>query len=141
MHIILGGLNLPRPGSNSVNSVLLSVISNMGFTYSYEGVGDIFLNLDHSKRCLDNWNAKNEESKPKVLIRLETESVFPMQYSLKIESRYSKVYTLGTFDKSFSELELGFPYGPTINHCNQSESLNFIEVFNQNKEDEIYSTR
>lgn len=54
---IIVGINLPRPNFTLASAVLLKIIISGGHTHAFDGIGDIFLNVDHSKACLEKWKS------------------------------------------------------------------------------------
>lgn len=138
MHFIIGGVNVPRPNSKSHINVLLQIISEFGHSYAFEGSGDLLLNLDHSDASINAWKSQNAVLKPIILLRLETQSVFPEQYKTEVENQYTKIYTIGVIDETCKGESLGYPYLPAINHLEQEETLYFTQEFKNNVERSIY---
>lgn len=139
MHFIIGGTNLPRPNFRPGTTVFLETLLSMGHSFAFEGNGDIFVNLDHSQECLSKWIEENGELKPRILIRLETKSVYPNQYTSRVENAYSQIYSIGTSEIKYKGKKLGYPYVPSKHNIIQEVQLDLEEVLEQHKRENIFS--
>lgn len=139
MHIVIGGIYLPKNNSFPRSTILLKLLQDFGFTYSFQGVGDLFLCLDHCSKSFDKWLNENSKNKRRILVRMETDTIYPLQYSPLVENMYHSVVTLGTFSESIRGCKFGYPYISADHNHKMTELKDVTEVFSFNRENNFYS--
>ena len=112
---------------------LISELSKLGLEQTEKSDFDIYIAINHNKNIYSRMNQPQKVAK-KVLIRLEPYSVFPAQYSSKIESKYDIVISPGSVnDFKNSSYFIGFPHSIQKNPAkptfkNQPSLEAFIEM-------------
>jgi hypothetical protein len=91
------------------NNLLLKALSKEGFEIGPPEKASVFLNINHERKFLHNLFQNSRI--PKVLIRTEPISVFPAQYTKRVEDLYDFVVTTGLPKRKTGKfLELPHPY-------------------------------
>ena len=97
---------------------LICELSKLGLVQTEKSDYDIYIAINHNKNIYYQMNKPQKIAK-KVLIRLEPYSVFPAQYSSKIESKYDIVISPGSVnDFKNSSYFIGFPHSIQKNPAN-----------------------
>ena len=104
---IAGSLALAQRGRD-VAPLLADELSNLGYKIVDHGPVELLINLNH------NWKSLREQTRQssnptRILIRLEPPSVFPAQYTPKVEDNYDLVLNPGRPQQSEEEF-IPWPY-------------------------------
>jgi hypothetical protein len=110
MHeISLGGSSLPSGEFYPLWTILIDNLVQAGLSIKDEAA--FHVSLDHEESSYQKFILGGGKPKNAILVRLETNTVFPGQYSPRIESKYGFVLTFGANSKlRNSTPALGHPY-------------------------------
>ena len=124
--------------SGEYNNLLLKALSKAGFQVGSLENASVFINLNHDKNSVRK--ASRNSRVFKVLIRTEPISVFPAQYTMRVENQYDLVITTGRPKRRIGKfLDIHHPYR-TLSNPNFPE-LEEINHHNQHieKEEDVHS--
>lgn len=103
-------IKVPDLGQHG-SSKLFRLLEEQGFILRTTPPGDYFLSLNHNKKSYQDFIRSGGTAIRSILIRTEPPSVFPAQYSEKIETRYGLVISPGMVNHGGeSKLFIGWPY-------------------------------
>lgn len=138
--VSIGGTSLPS-GSYQPNwSILLAFLEASGFEISTDPDGEYFLGLDHEEAMYGRYIEQGGKPELAILVRQETDSVYPGQYRKRIEKKYGLVLTLGGVKSLRThDLFLGHAYifSPKPTYP-RTDDLKFVNIFKSRKNDKIY---
>jgi hypothetical protein len=137
MKIFFGGRYITNKTLPPDAYLLYLKLKSLGFEFSDIGQDSILLQLDHDeknfRRYLDTGGSKSRA----YLVRLETDSVLPSQYSEEVSSKYRHIFSLGSIPEAFGRGEyLGHPltYRPfTQNDESNNPNIPIIDLVKNNK--------
>lgn len=90
---------------------LLEILEKSGYKLTNDLSGDFVLAIDHNQVIMKKLISEESFQRPKCLLRLEPTSVFPSQYSKRVEAQYGLILTPGQVDtKGISLTKYGWPY-------------------------------
>jgi hypothetical protein len=124
-----GSLALDQRG-REVAPVLADELSNLGYEIVDHGPVELLINLNH------NWKSLREQTKngsfpTRILIRLEPPSVFPAQYTPKVEETYDLLFNPGRPQQSQEDF-IPWPYQFQKNPLKPLiEPPSLLEILNQ----------
>lgn len=139
--VSFGGTSLPSGPYQPNWSILLAFLESSGFELSTDPNGQYYLGLDHEETMYRRFIAQGGNPELAILVRQETDSVYPGQYRKRIEKKYGLVLTLGGV-KSLRKHDffLGHAYifspKPTFP---RTDDLKFDNVLNARKNEKVYS--
>ena len=109
------------------NDPWLRALVNKGLTLASRKDANLLVNINHTNRFLDS-----KSRIPKVLIRTEPISVFPAQYSSRIENQYNLIITIGLPRRKVGKF-LNFPHPyRTMSNPNIPDFLD-LEIQNEDQ--------
>jgi hypothetical protein len=130
---LAGSLALDQRGRD-VAPILADELSNLGYEIVDVGPVELLINLNH------NWKSLREQTKhgsvpTRILIRLEPPSVFPAQYTPKVEETYDLLFNPGRPQQSREDF-IPWPYQFQKNPLKpQIEPPSVLEILNQKFDD------
>ena len=137
MHeISLGGASLPNGEFYPLWTILIECLEQAGLCIKDKA--DFHVSLDHEERSYQKFILGGGHPKNAILVRLETNTVFPGQYSPRIENKYGFILTFGANSKLRNATPaLGHPYvhskNPTFRTRDEdNRSSIFQSRFNEN---------
>lgn len=138
--ISFGGTSLPNGPYQPNWSILLALLEASGFELSADPNGRFYLGLDHEEAMYSRYIEHGGKPELAMLVRQETDSVYPGQYRKRVEKKYGLVLTLGGVKKLRKhDFFLGHAYiyspKPTFPRTDDSK---FLNVFNLRKTDKVY---
>jgi len=137
--ISISGHSLPTGNYQPNWTILLEDLESLGHQIAFESDGDIFLALDHSPKGLKKFLKSSNKNAKKILIRQETDSVYPLQYRKRITNRYDLVLTLGQVTNINSKNEFfGHCYKPYPNPLSCAGGMSFLEVFSSRTKQNVF---
>jgi hypothetical protein len=128
-----GSLSLGQRGRD-VAPILANELSNLGYEIVDHGPVELLINLNH------NWKSLQEQTKhgsfpTRILIRLEPPSVFPAQYTPKVEETYDLLFNPGRPQQNQEDF-IPWPYQFQKNPLKpQIEPPTILEILNQKIDD------
>ena len=134
--------------SGEFNNLLLKVLSQAGYRVGPPEIADVFININHNKNSMRK--ATRNPTVLKILIRTEPISVFPAQYTIRVENQYDLVITTGRPKKRHGKfLDIHHPYRTLRNpnlpelettdtHYQHSKNVEGVHTFSHWKSREIY---
>lgn len=138
--ISLGGTSLPSGPYQPNWSILIKLLESSGFEISNGPNGRYYLGLDHSETMYRRYIEHGGKPELAILVRQETDSVYPGQYRKGIERKYGLVLTLGGVKSLRThDFFLGHAYifSPKPTYP-RTDDLKFVNIFNVRKNDRIY---
>ena len=91
------------------NNLLLKALSKAGFQVGSFENANVFINVNHDKNSARK--ASRNSRVFRVLIRTEPVSVFPAQYTMRVENQYDFVITTGRPKRRNGKfLDIHYPY-------------------------------
>jgi hypothetical protein len=120
-------------GGQGKASALFRLLREYGFVLSDNPKSDAILAIDHNQRCYRKYISSGGSPHRAILLRLEPESVFPGQFTDRIESKYELVITPGMLmsSESFGSVQIGWPYqfhsNPTLPDGNSDSIESLIQ--------------
>lgn len=138
--ISFGGTSLPDGLYQPNWSILLALLQSSGFEMSTSPTGRYYLGLDHEETMYRRYIEQGGKPAWAILVRQETDSVYPGQYRKQIENKYGLVLTLGGVRSlRRHEVFLGHPYmfspKPTFQ---RQDDLRFENAFRIREDDKVY---
>jgi hypothetical protein len=124
--------------SGDFNNLFLKALSQAGYKVGSAATADLFININHNKKSIRK-TPRNQKAL-KVLFRTEPISVFPAQYTVRVENLYDLVITTGRPKRKFGKfLDIHHPYR-TLRNPNFPE-LETTDLNNQQSknEDDIHT--
>jgi len=138
--ISFGGTSLPRGPYQPNWSILLALLESSGFELTAEPKGRYYLGLDHEETMYRDFIAHGGKPEFAILVRQETDSVYPGQYRKRVEKKYGLVLTLGgvrQLRKHESFLGHAYIYSPKPTFPRADDS-NFLNIYNLRQLDNVY---
>lgn len=127
--LTISGNSLPSGDYQPNWTILIEQLEQLGHQVTYDGLGDVFIALDHCPRGFKRFHGECPRA-PKILIRQETDSVYPLQYTKRVVDKYDLVLTLGHVPDNDSVAKFfGHCYKPYPNPAVPTESKTFEQVF------------
>lgn len=138
--ISLGGMGIPKGSYQPNSSILIHLLKSAGFTILFEPTGKFFLAFDHEEESYREFIRQGGTADSAILIRQETDSVYPGQYSKRVEKEYGLILTLGAVRKIRKhDFFLGHAYIHSSNPPHPTAlDLNFVEVLKDRTVRQIY---
>jgi hypothetical protein len=122
-------ITLPGPGEGN-GTGHLGIIQNHGFNLSLAMNGDYLLCIDHNENAQKEFIRNGGSIQHSVLLRLEPESVFPSQYTQKVEEKYALIFSPGRIDQT-NDFWVGWPYkfaaDPNLPKANESNFQDYLD--------------
>jgi len=121
--------------SGEFNNFLLKALSQAGYRVGSPEFANVFININHNKNSLRKIPQNSRVLK--VLIRTEPNSVFPAQYTVRVENQYDFVVTTGRPKRRHGKfLDVHHPYR-TLSNPNfpELEETNIHDRHSENGED------
>jgi hypothetical protein len=138
--VSIGGTSLPS-GSYKPNwSILIALLEASGFELSPEPGGKYYLGLDHEETMYCRYIEQGGKPELAVLVRQETDSVYPGQYRKRVEKKYGLVLTLGgvkSLRKHDFFLAHAYIFSPKPTFP-RTDDLKFENIFIARKNDKVY---
>lgn len=135
----IGGMGVPIGSYQPSSSVLIGLLNSKGHTTLNDPSGQFFLAFEHEEKSYGRFIEHGGSADRAILIRQETDAVYPGQYRKRIEHKYGLVLTLGGVSKIRQHGFLGHPYINSSNPANPTEdSSNFLEIFEKRKSNGVY---
>lgn len=138
--VSIGGTSLPS-GSYQPNwSILLALLEASGFELSMDPDGEYFLGLDHEETMYARYIELGGKPESAILVRQETDSVYPGQYRNWIEKKYGLVLTLGgvkSLRKHDFFLAHAYIFSPKPTFP-RTDDLKLENVLSARKNDKVY---
>jgi hypothetical protein len=107
---IAGSVQIILPGhGQGKGTELLRILQEQGFILTLSMHGDFLLCIDHNESAYKKFIKSGGDARRSILLRLEPESVFPSQYTPKIEKKYGKIFSPGRIDQA-RDSWIGWPY-------------------------------
>jgi hypothetical protein len=137
--ISISGQSLPAGDYQPNSTILLEVLESFGHQITFESDGDVFLAFEHSPKGLKKFLKTSNKNAKKILIRQETDSVYPLQYTKRITNRYDLVLTFGQVTNNNSKNEFfGHCYKPYPNPSTCNNGTSFLEVFDSRTKQNVF---
>jgi hypothetical protein len=100
-----------RTDHSNAHANLVSKLENLGWVLSDVQNSDVLISMNHDRTALKEFKRSEKSGKTAILVRVEPEVVFPMQYRAKITSQYYQVITPGAVkDFAGGRFFVGWPY-------------------------------
>lgn len=132
MLFTIAGRYLPSEHYASKAIVFLNILKKNQDDYSRKELGDVLISFEYSKSDYELIKKAIQQKVPRVLIREETDAVYPLQYTTEIEDLFSKVYTLGAAPNSFRGTILRHPYVPYKHNHKMNQILDTDKLVKEN---------
>jgi hypothetical protein len=105
-----------NPGDENPYLMLCEFLEAEGLTPTVDSGSDFLVAINHNQRMYEEFIHGGGHHDRAVLIRLEPESVFPLQYKSKTTNKYGLIITPGSvLDHKTSESFVGWPYKYNLN--------------------------
>lgn len=132
-------MGIPRGAYQPSTSILINLINAKGFRTQLEPYGHIYIAFDHDEDTYNSFIKQGGFVEKAILIRQETDAVYPGQYTKKIESKYGLILTLGGTEEIRHHRFLGHPYMHTPNPTNPTKlNSNFATILNERLLNQVY---
>jgi len=107
---ISGSARVIFPGHGEGKATeLFRILQDHGFGLSIDMDGDYFLCVDHNAKDYKKFIRSGGAPERAVLLRLEPESVFPSQYTFRVERKYALIFSPGRIEQE-PNFWIGWPY-------------------------------
>lgn len=139
--VSIGGTSLPSGPYQPNWSILMSLLEASGFELSAEPGREYYLGLDHDETMYGRYIEQGGKPELAILVRQETDSVYPGQYRKRVEKKYGLVLTLGgvkSLRKHDHFLAHAYIFSPKPTFP-KTDDMKFEKVFNDRKNDKVYS--
>ena len=104
------------PSDKRPYPMLREFLEIVGFTPTLEQNSEFFIAVNHNQKLYEEFIRGGGRSDRAVLIRLEPDSVFPLQYKSVTTDKYGLVITPGSIlDRKSPESFVGWPYQYNLN--------------------------
>lgn len=132
-------MGLPKGTYQPSTSILIDLINTKGFKTQLEPYGNFFIAFDHENDSYNRFIEYGGSVSKAILIRQETDAVYPGQYGKRIEHKYGLILTLGGTEKIRQHNFLGHPYIHNHNPANPTQiDSNFAAIFSRRKLNQVY---
>jgi len=107
------------PGARGPSSILSEYLQKSGLNVTHDSFSDFLISINHNPRLYRDFMKQGGRPSQTVLIRLEPESVFPLQYKQAILDGYGLIITPGS-TKDFLDPKkfVAWPYQYNLNPNN-----------------------
>ena len=137
--ISLGGMGLPNGAYQPNTSILIDLINLKGFKTQTEPTGDFYIAFDHEDNSYNLFIEHGGSVSKAILIRQETDAVYPGQYRYHVEQKYGLILTLGGTEEVRRHDFLGHPYMHSYNPANPTQiDSNFATILYRRKSNNVY---
>ena len=122
-------------------AVLRQNLELVGFQTTSEQKSNYLLSINHNKESYKRFIQGGGRRDQAILIRLEPEAVFPLQYRSAITDCYGLVITPGsTFDRESSKSFVGWPYEYNLNPARPDTSdPSLHSILTDNSRQELFN--
>lgn len=135
----LGGMGVPHGSYQPNTSVLIRILNSNGCKTLIDSNGEFYLAFDHEEESYDRFIEYGGKAGKAILIRQETDAVYPGQYRKRVEQKYGLVLTLGGAVEIQKHGFLGHPYMPSSNPTSPTElDSRFLEVLESAKSNALF---
>lgn len=119
---------------------LIDSFRRMGFTVTNKPEGELFVSFEHNHNSLRQFKKKGINPQNCILIRVETDSVYPAQYRPRMNQEYELIFSPGSTRSIQNRLKLlKHPYVYQSSPTSPSSSdSNLIDILAKNLENGIY---
>lgn len=132
-------MGLPSGTYRPSTSILIDLINAKGFKTQLEPYGHFYIAFDHEDDSYNRYIEYGGSVSKAILIRQETDAVYPGQYGKRIENKYGLILTLGGTEKVRQHKFLGHPYMHNHNPANPTQiDSNFAAIFSRRKSNQVY---
>ena len=136
---VMIGAHLPKANYFPKMLILIEIIEERGFTVGFYGKGRCLVSYDFAPKFENELNLAVENGIPRVLIREETDTVYPYQYSPEVETQFSRIFTLGAIPGTVFGDCLKFPYQPYRHHHKNQGRISLSRILRDFDESGVYS--
>lgn len=137
--ISLGGMGLPNGAYQPSSSVLIKILASRGYVTSLDSTGHFFLAFDHQEESYGRFIDQGGSVSRSILIRQETDAVYPGQYKKRVEDKYGLIITLGGTREIEGSHSFKHPYMQSANPAYPtSEDIDFVDAFEDRKKTNVY---
>ena len=138
--ICVTGQSLPSGDYQPNWTTLINFLENLGHEITFDSKGEVLLALDHNPKGLKQFLLTSQSGAKRILIRQETDSVYPLQYSKSIVHKYDLVITLGIINNDDTNSEFfGHCYKPYPNPLYPTAGSDFLEILQSREKENRFS--
>lgn len=129
------------PGDVSPYPALRQYLESEGFQTASEQKPDFLVAINHNQESYERFVQGGGRRDQAVLIRLEPDSVFPLQYKSTTMDKYGLVITPGsTLDQKVSKSFVGWPYQYNLNPARPNTSdPSLLSILNDNSWQDLFN--